>query len=267
MTELEEELTARIAEKDRRIALLEQKVDLLIRQLYGRQSEKLDPRQLELLLGQEEDEPGKAEASAEFELGAEADEHLGKPERRRKTKRPRIPEDLPIEEEVLDPACVTACPQAWRLIGKEVSEQLDYQPRRFFRRRLIRRKYIKRAEPEKPPVIAPLPPKLVERGVAAPGLLAHITISKFCDHLPLYRQENIYDSRHEVILPRQTMARWMGEVAEWLKPIYQQIAEDMLQSGYLQVDETPIKYLKPGAGKSSTRLSVDLPRARWRYPL
>ena len=255
MTELEQaqaeeiaDLRQQLAERDQRIALLEQKVDLLIRQLYGRQSEKLDPGQLELLLG--EDTPGKTEASAELELDAEAIANLDRPNNRPKPSRPRIPEDLPVEEKVIDPDCVTACPEAWRCIGQEVSEQLDYHPGRFFLRRLVRRKYVKRSEPHKAPVIAPLPPKLVERGVAAPGLLAHITIGKFCDHLPLYRQEGIFDTRHEVVLPRQTLARWMGHVADWLQPIYREMAAQMLKNGYLQVDETPIKYLAPGTGKA-----------------
>lgn len=256
MTELEQaqqaeiaHLRQQLAERDQRIALLEQKIDLLIRQLYGRQSEKLDPGQLELLLGS--DTPGKTGASAEPALDAEADASLEPPKHPRpKPDRPRLPENLPVQEEVLDPECVRACPEAWRLIGQEVSEQLDYEPGRFFRRRLIRRKYVKRAAPDQAPVIAPLPPKLVERGVAAPGLLAHITISKFCDHLPLYRQEQIFDTRHQVLLPRQTQARWMGEVADWLRPIYREMAAGMVQSGYLQVDETPVKYLQPGTGKA-----------------
>ena len=75
-------------------------------------------------------------------------------------------------------------------------------------------------------------------------------VSKYCDHLPLYRQESIYWSRHQVWLPRQTMAEWVGLAADWLKPIYRQIREDVLGSGYVQIDETPIRYLEPGHGKT-----------------
>jgi len=71
-------------------------------------------------------------------------------------------------------------------------------------------------------------------------------------HLPLYRQEAIYWSRHEVWLPRQTMAEWVGLAAEWLKPIYRQIREEALEGGYVQIDETPIRYLEPGHGKTRT---------------
>jgi hypothetical protein len=91
---------------------------------------------------------------------------------------------------------------------------------------------------------------LQERGLAAPGLLAHVLVSKYCDHLPLYRQEHIYRQRHGVALPRQTLARWVELAADWLRPIYEQIRTGVLAGGYVQVDETPIEYLEPGHGKT-----------------
>jgi transposase len=96
---------------------------------------------------------------------------------------------LPVVEQVIDPEEVKAQPQEWRCIGAEVSEQLDYEPARFLRRRLLRRKYVSRRDVWATPIIAPLPNVLQERGGAAPGLLAQIIVSKFVDHLPLYRQE------------------------------------------------------------------------------
>jgi transposase len=75
-------------------------------------------------------------------------------------------------------------------------------------------------------------------------------VSKYCDHLPLYRQEAIFRSRHRVHLPRQSMARWMGLAAEWLRPIYEQIRTGVMAGGYLQIDETPIRYLSPGHGQT-----------------
>src|SRR5260221_14075079 len=71
-------------------------------------------------------------------------------------------------------------------------------------------------------------------------------VSKYCDHLPLYRQEQIYWDRHQVWLPRQSMARWIQLASEWLKPIYRQIKDQMMRGSYIQVDETPIRYLDPG---------------------
>lgn len=143
-----------------------------------------------------------------------------------------------------------ADPQAWRRIGEEVSEQLDYEPARFIVRRLIRPKYVRRADNESAPIIAPLPGRLQERCIAAPGLLAQILVGKYCDHLPLYRQEAICHSRHGVHLPRQSMARWVGLAADWLRPIYEAIRTGVMGGGYVQVDETPIEYLEPGNGQT-----------------
>ena len=233
------------------IKLLKEKVDLLIRRLFGAKSEKLDVAQLELLL--KEADLGKADASAEK---AEAAPITGllKPvsKGKRKTeRRERWPEDLPVEREIIEPEEVIAQPEAFRCIGEEISETLDYRPAKFFRHQIIRRKFVSLQAPLLPPVIASLPASLLERCIAAPGLLAQITISKFCDHLPLYRQEQIYWNRHEVWLPRQSMARWMGLVSEWLKPIYVEMKFQLMSGPYLQVDETPIKYLDPGNGKTA----------------
>ncbi len=153
---------------------------------------------------------------------------------------------------MIDPEEVTAQPEQWRCIGSEVSEQLDYEPARFLRRRLVRRKYVSRQNPQDAPVIAELPPTLQDRCTVAPGLLAQLIVSKYVDHLPLYRQEQIYWTRHRVWLPRQNLARWMGMVADWLKPIYRCIRTGVMAGGYVQVDETPVRYLAPGNGKTKT---------------
>ena len=155
-----------------------------------------------------ESEPGKVDASSL----EEADPRHEPRARRDARCRERWPADLPVLEEIIDPKEVQKAPQDWRLIGVEVSEQLDYEPGRFLRRRLVRRKYVRRGDPEADPVIAALPPSLQERCIAAPGLLAQIIVSKYCNHLPLYRQEAIFEKRHGVHLPRRNMARWMGLV-------------------------------------------------------
>ena len=87
-----------------------------------------------------------------------------------------------------------------------------------------------------------MPEKLQERCIAAPGLLAQIIVSKHCDRQPLYRQQQIYHKRHGGYLPRQSMARWVGMAAEWLRPIYRQIRTGVMAGGYMQVDETPIRF-------------------------
>jgi transposase len=163
-------------------------------------------------------------------------------------RRMRVPEDLPVVEEVLVPEQVKVQPEAWRRIGEEVSQQLDYEPARFLWRRTVRPKYVQRGKADAAPVIAPLPEKLQERGLAAPGLVAQILVGKFCDHLPYYRQQSIYWSRHGVWLPRQTMARMTDLAAEWLRPIYNAVRFDVMNGSYMQVDETSIRYLEPGHG-------------------
>ena len=168
--------------------LLRQKIDLLIRRLFGASSEKRDAAQLELRLGLE-DAAGKAPASPD--VGEAALLSCKDPSRpaHPRGREPRWPADLQVIEQVLEPAEVKAAPQAWRCIGEEVSAQLDYEPARFVRLRLIRRKFIRRGELDAVPVIAALPEKLQERCIAAPGLLAQIIVAKYCDQLPLYRPE------------------------------------------------------------------------------
>jgi len=223
--------------------LLRQKLDALARRIFGVSSEALDPAQLQLLLQM-------PELSARPVENPPVTVVLEKRQPVRRARAPRLPEHLPIVEEVIDPEPVKAEPQNWRCIGQEVSEHLDYEPGRFLRRRTVRRKYVHRTEVDTAPVIAPLPACLQERGLAAPGLLAHVLVSKYCDHLPLYRQEQIFAQRFKINLPRQTLARWVELAADWLKPIYEHIRTGVMAGGYVQVDETPINYLDPGNGKT-----------------
>ena len=163
---------------------------------------------------------------------------------------PRLPEHLPVIEEVIVFESVKAAPQDWRRIGEEVSERLDYEPARFLRRRTVRPKYVPRGVLDAVSIVAALLDLLLERSMVAPGLLAQFVVGKYCDLLSLYRQEAIYWTRHQVWLPRQTMAEWVGPAAEWLQPIYQHIRQGVISRGCLQVDETPIRYLALGHGKT-----------------
>ena len=98
---------------------------------------------------------------------------------------------------------------------------------------------MKRDEPHQAPIIAPLN-TLQERSIAAPGLLAQIIVAKYCDHLPLYRQEQIYATRYDIAIPRQSMARWLGLAADWLHPIYEHIHTGVMAEGYVQIDEPSV---------------------------
>ena len=241
MTPREQELLQTVNELRIENALLRQKIDLLVKRVFGSSSEQLDKNQLELLAQPE------TSATVAAIVAAPEKERV---ERSRQERTTRLPENLPVVEEVLDPEPVKAQPEQWRLIGQEISEQLDYEPGRFLRRRVVRRKYVHKTNPDRAPLLAPLPERLLDRSLPAPGLLAHIVVGKYCDHLPLYRQEQIYQQRHGVHLPRQSLTRWVELTSQWLKPIYEQIRTGVMGGGYVQVDETPVDYLEPGNGKT-----------------
>ncbi len=222
--QLIEKHQAEIAARDERLSALEkenellrQKIDALVRRLFGAKSEKIDPGQLLLLL-QGLDEPGKEPEPVAAEAPRRSTGQSPPRERG-----PRLPEHLPVIEEVIVPEPVKAAPQDWRRIGEEVSERLDSEPARFLRRRTVRPKYVQRGAVDAVPIVAPLPDSLLERSLVTPALLEQVVVAKYCDHLPLYRQESIYWSRHQVWLPRQTLAEWGELGAEWLQPIYRQI--------------------------------------------
>lgn len=249
--QLEEDLAAQKSETARlqkENQLLREKIDLLIRKLFGPSSEKHHPDQLELLLeGLATHTPEPPAPSPLFEQ----ERTPVKPQRPRRETRERVPEHLPAVEEILVPAEVAADPSKWRRIGEERTELLDCDPARYYRRVYIREKYVSLEDKDAAPLIAPLPPLPQERCIAAPGLLASIAVAKYCDHLPLYRQESILRTRHGIDLPRATLARWMELVAFWLEPIYRHLRNEIFQGGYIQIDETPIKYLDPGNGKTA----------------
>ena len=220
--------------------LLREKIDLLVKRIFGAKSEQLDENQLMLLL-QGGDEGAKKDTASGVDptvLEAELEKRPAAdiPAKERRPREPRVPEHLPAVDTIVDPDEVKADPAAWRCMGEEITEQLDYEPARFLRRRLIRRKYVRRDHPFQAPVIAPLR-LLQERCVAAPGLLAAIIVGKYGDHLPLYRQEQIWRTRHHLDVPRQTMVRWLAMAVKWLQSIHDCIRTEVIADGYGQTDE------------------------------
>jgi len=231
-----EKLRRSVASLTVEVAFLRQKLDALAKRYFGKKTEKLSPDQLQLLLSGLE--------QTQEEALEEAEEPPARPTRKRQRKtRMQIPDNLPVEDELIIPEEVKVEPQSWKEIGREVLEQLDYQPGRFFKRRIIRPKYVRRDLKHQAPIIVPAPAQLIERGMAAPGLLAQILTSKFCDHLPYYRQEQIFKSRYGVWIARQQMVRWTNQCVGWLEGIHKVMSQEMAQSSYLQVDETPVTYL------------------------
>jgi transposase len=237
-------LLAVIERQAAEITVLKQTIDALCRRVFGKSSEQLDASQLELF-----DPPKKAPAADPADHGPAAEDNQVRQQRRKQPRPPRIPEHLPVVEQVLDPPEVLAAPHQWRRIGEEVREQLDYKRGHFRRIRLVRGKYVRKGDVLAKPVVAPLPPSLLDRCIATPGLIAEVIDNRFACHLPYYRQAEIF-SRQGVSFHRKTLCDWAALGADWLSSVYRAIQHEHWRSRYRQFDETPIDYLDPGSGKA-----------------
>jgi transposase len=221
------------------VNLLQAKVKYLLKKLFGRSSEKLSPDQM-VLAFEELRELQDALEEAEEKL----EELESKPSRRGKRKplKERIPDDLPTERVVIVPDEVKANPQNYKKIDEETLEELDVTPTQYFRRIIVREKYVKIDDRSAAPVIAPAPKRLIPNSYASAGLIRSIILNKYCDHMPLYRQEMTLKYRHDIEISRKTMGNWMYLIADWLTLIYEALRNEIRQSGYMQIDETFIKY-------------------------
>ena len=234
--------------------LLRQKVEQLIQKVYGSSSEKINIEQLSLFdESQVEVEAKKPEDDDLIESCEDSSKPPRTPQKRR-SREASLPDDLPVEEVTILPEEVQASPKDFRQIGEEVSTKLDYIPAQFKKIITRRPKYVKRIttlEDQSNFYLATLPPSLKEKSLLTPSLAAEIATNRYCDHQPYYRQEQHFLMRHRVHLPRNTMSQWMQSLADdYLSGIYTSMHRELLAESYLQVDETPIKYLKPGNGKS-----------------
>src|ERR1700686_350092 len=215
---------------------------------FGRSSEKLarDAEQLELAIEALEADQAERIAAASPVVAAaiEAATEAQKPARR------PLPEHLPRQDVIHSVPCTCpACGGALRRIGEDVTETLDYVPGRFRVIRHVRAKLSCRACDTV--VAAPAPDHAIARGRAGAGLLAHIAVSKYDDHLPLYRQAEIF-ARDGVSLETSTLSGWVGATAAALKPLVDALATDVLARDNLHVDATPVPVLAPGTGKTKT---------------
>jgi transposase len=193
---------ALLNERDARIAALEAQLAVLKRRQFGTSSEKLDRAiaQLELALEELCEDDGIAHARLA--------PHSTTTIERAKPKRAPLPEHLPMEDIVhAAPAACPSCGGTLRPLGEDIREELEYVPGRFRRMRHVRPKLSCRSC--ETIVQAPPPSSPIPKGKAGPGLLAHVLVSKYCDHLPLYRQSEIY-AREGVPIERSTMADWVG---------------------------------------------------------
>ena len=191
-------------------------------------------------------------AAAEIELAKQA-EAATKPQAplapRARGGRQPLPDHLPRIEHRHEPETCTCgqCGKALVLIGEDISEQLDVEPAKFFVHRHIRPQYACRAC--ETVSAAPIPPAVIDGGMAAAGLLAWVVIGKYLDHLPLYRLEQIA-ARDRVMLSRSTMAEWVGRIGVSLQPLADRLAGLLLERQVLHADETPVAQLDPGNGKT-----------------
>ena len=152
---------------------------------------------------------------------------------------------LPVQETIeIVPAAVQADPELYEKIGEEESFEVDVVPPKLFKRRIVRPKYRHRLERARPPVLAPAPARPVPGSYVSAGLLAWIILSKYVDHQPLYRQEQM-SARWGARIARQTMVEWIALASAWLEVIYQAMRRELLRGGYLQCDETPIRCQDP----------------------
>ncbi len=224
-----------------RLRLIVQKLQ---RSQFGRRAERLDDEQLQLGF----EDLGADIARAEATLPSAA---VKTPRIRSQTDRTSIPSHLPREDMRLDVdyQICPCCGGPLHAIGETVSEMLDHIPARLRVIRICRPRYGCRACGTIHQ--APAPERPIAKGLASPGLLAHVLVSKYCDHLPLYRQSQIF-ARQGVELDRSTLANWVGGAVWWLEPLQARLAEHVFASQTLFADDTPIPVLDPGRGRTKT---------------
>jgi transposase len=215
---------------------------------FGRSSEKLEREadQLELAIETLEADQAERLAAASPIVAATIEAAVDN----RKPARRALPDHLPREDQLhAAPCSCPSCGGALRRIGEDITETLDYVPGRFKVIRHIREKLSCRSCDTV--IAAPAPDHAIARGRAGAGLLAHIVVSKYDDHLPLYRQAEIF-AREGVELETSTLSGWVGATAAALQPLIDALATEIVESDTLHVDDTPVPVLAPGAGKTKT---------------
>ena len=230
-----------LAEKNFKITALTHELAYYRRVRYGKASEALVGDQRMLF-----DETLDMDLAAiEEELEAQAP---AKRQRKRAGRQP-LPAHLERIDHRHEPASCQCgqCGADLVKIGEDVSEQLDVEPARFFVHRHIRPQYACR--PCETVTAAPIPPAIIDGGMAAVGLLAWIAVCKYLDHLPLYRIEQIA-ARAGVPLARSTLGEWIGRIGVALQPLADRLAELLRERSCLHADETPVRQLDPGSGKT-----------------
>ena len=227
---------ARLISQKLELEKLRFEIACLKRIKYGRSSEQLDRELLQMQLSIEDLEASLAAKPPEVRPAP-------KPPVQKPVRRP-LPEQLPREQIVHENPC--SCPDCGgqlRALGEDVSEMLEYVPSHFKVIRHVRPKLSCSACQKI--VQASAPSRPIERGLAGPGLLAHVLVSKYCDHLPLYRQSQIF-AREDIDLDRSTLADWVGGASALLEPLVNAIGRYVLGTYKIHGDDTPVPVLCPG---------------------
>ncbi len=222
-----------------KIQVLEEKLRQQRIRMLGPQSETLSNLQLELLA---DEEPSATSDEVAAEARREPITHKPPRERKPHPGRERLPESLPRVEKVIhceEHACRT-CGQETSIIGYDESEQLDVEPARYFVQVIKREKRACRGCEQGTVTMAPLPPRIVEKGLASDNVVIDAVVSKYCDHLPLYRQAVILEREAGLEIGRATLDGWVMRVGEMLIPVVQAMRKDLLSEAYLQADETTV---------------------------
>ena len=240
--------------RDAKIEKLNFELARLKRWKFGANSERMSAEQRELFA----EALAADEASLEAQLAAlqaqagvtAAAAAANEPPPKRRPKREHLPDHLPRVDRYVEPEDTTCgCGQAMERVGEDVSERLDIIPAQFIVQRQIRGKWVCRCCEVL--VQEPAAVQVFENGMPTPGLQAHTLISRFVDHLPYYRQEQI-NARAGVHTPRATLAAWSGHTGAQLLPLFEVHRDFVLASRLLQADETTVSLLDPGAGKTKT---------------
>jgi transposase len=244
------QLMAQVGENERELRYRQTRIDQLTHEIavlkrlhFGKRSEQLNVEQMSLL-----NEAIDADLAAlEIEL-EQLQSDTAPDKQRQKPKRAPLPPHLPrtdIHHEPDDITCSCGCQRV--RIGEDTSEKLDYTPGVFTVERHIRGKWACKACETL--IQAPVPPHVIDKGIPTAGLLAQVLVAKYGDHLPLYRQERIFE-RAGLAIPQSTLGEWVGVCGVRLQPLVDALRDELLQQGVLHADETPVQMLVPGKGKT-----------------
>lgn len=270
LTEQNDELADVISNKDQTIRIQQHQLNALLKRLYGRKSERLDPDQLvfdDIILEADSCIPPEDEEIPQEVKEQIVQEHI----RRSHPGRKPLPSHLPRHEHFLDideKDKYTSDGRLRPIIDYDITEKLDYQPCQFIVHRYVRPKYGADDDVEgcgvkqHPPVEGP-----IDKCLAESGLLAHIIVEKYEHHTPLYRQEVKFE-RQGLDMSRKTMSGWMIKCADVLKPLYERMHEEILKYDIVLNDDTPVNMLDPGSGDTkTTRLWCTVGGKDYRYTL